>query len=178
MKFKFTLLPPQRAPKALSAHKPIRTLGEHFKAFLNHNNNKSWPTEPEPEKVFPDWVYALWAVMVANNAKGAVPTVGKGVVPVKVKRTEPRPTPETWWDAVIEDCRDAALYGIYVEQPLCDAEYVSRRTRFLADDPEFIKETQLIQAAVRASAGAEIDKHLFGTRVHFSYRAAIKGLNA
>lgn len=167
---KYTVLPPQKSPKLLTAYRPSQSLGEHFNAFINRHNVRGWFEEATPEKVFDDWVYAFAAVMISANHRKAAPTVEKGIVPVKYKRAEPRPIPQTWWDAIIEDCRDAALANAYIKQPLCDAEYLARRTRFLADDPEFVKETQLLQTSIRASAGTDLDASMFSAPIKFNYR--------
>lgn len=37
--------PPQKAPKLPTVGVPIKTLGEHKRAFLNANNRKGWPVE-------------------------------------------------------------------------------------------------------------------------------------
>lgn len=37
--------PPQKAPKLPTVGVPVKTLGEHKRAFLNANNRKGWPVE-------------------------------------------------------------------------------------------------------------------------------------
>ena len=39
--------PPSKAPKLPTVGVPIRTLGEHKRAFLNANNRRGWPVEED-----------------------------------------------------------------------------------------------------------------------------------
>lgn len=76
---KYTLLPPQKAPKQQTAHRGIPNLGEHKQAFMNLHNQHGWIQEETPEKPQSDEMMALVAMLLSSNRRVNKPKRDKAI---------------------------------------------------------------------------------------------------
>jgi len=61
---KYTILPPQEAPKQLTAHYSAKSLGDHFDAFMSANNIRGYMEELCVEEPIVEEVAAMWLIIV------------------------------------------------------------------------------------------------------------------
>lgn len=78
---KITILPPQKAPRTLTANRGIPNLGEHKLAFLNANNRSGWMMDDIPEEPIAEHLAALWLIVIGNMP---------GVNEIVTRHPEPR----------------------------------------------------------------------------------------
>lgn len=64
---KFTLLPPQEAPKGYTAFRRSRSLGEHMQGFLGANNIRDFLDDLQMEEPIIEEVAAMWLIVVSDN---------------------------------------------------------------------------------------------------------------
>lgn len=64
---KFTLLPPQEAPKGYTAFRRSQSLGEHMQGFLSANNIRDFLDDLQMEEPIIEEVAAMWLIVVSDN---------------------------------------------------------------------------------------------------------------
>jgi len=145
---KITILPPQEAPKQLTAQHRSKSLGEHFEAFMSVNNIRGFMDELCVEEPIVEEVAAMWLIVVW----------------------------EVQYQRQVEAMRLYAEQQWLLERKATQEKKMAERAAKRALDTPVLKTAQVAQSMVRGTV-AEADSQLFKTPLQ-QYDEAVKQARA